>query len=266
VVEGKNMGESLAEGRICVVTGATQGIGRAVALYLAESGASGIVICGRSSEKGEEVARAIEAAGCECEFVRADLTVEADCRQVVRRCDERFGRLDGLVNAAGTTERGGIEDTTVGQWNRIFALNVTAPFILIQDAVSLMRRTKSRGSIVNIISDTSHGGPPYLTAYSASKAALAALTRNVANAVRFDRIRVNGLNIGWTLTPNEDRVQKAMGKGDDWLKKAESQQPFGRILRPEDTAYLVAHLLSDRAEMMTGSVIDFNQVVIGTWE
>lgn len=260
------MAEKLLEGKICVVTGGNQGLGRGIARYLASSGAEGIVICGRRPETGEEAAREIEGLGCACEFVRADLTVESECRGVVGRCDERFGRIDGLVNAAGTTERGGIEDTTVEAWDRIFRLNVTAPFILIQEAVAVMRRKNLAGSIVNIISDTSHGGPPYLTAYSSSKAALAALTKNVANAVKFDRIRVNGLNIGWTFTPNEDHVQKAMGKGDDWLAKAEAEQPFGRILRPEDSAYLVGHLLSDRAAMMTGSIIDFNQVVIGTWE
>lgn len=260
------MAEKLLEGKVCVVTGGSQGLGRGIARHLAESGAEGIVICGRTASNGEAAAREIAALGCPCEFVEADLTVEADCRRVVERCDEHFARLDGLVNAAGTTERGGIEDTTVERWNRIFSLNVTAPFILIQEAVRVMKREKRRGSVVNILSDTSHGGPPYLTAYSASKAALAALTKNVANALRFDRIRVNGLNIGWTLTPNEDRVQRAMGKGADWLEKAEAAQPFGRILRPEDCAYLVAHLLSNRAEMMTGSLIDFNQVVIGTWD
>ena len=260
------MNDRLLSGKICIVTGGTQGLGKGIALHLAQSGAAGIVICGRSTEKGEKAAKEIEAAGSACEFVRADLAVESQCREVIRRCEGRFGRLDGLVNAAGTTERGGIEDTTVEGWDRIFRLNVTGPFILIQEAVAVMRRKEIAGSIVNIISDTSHGGPPYLTAYSASKAALVALTKNVANGVRFDRIRVNGLNIGWTLTPNEDQAQKAMGKGDDWLKKAEAEQPFGRILRPEDSAYLVAHLLSDRAEMMTGSIIDFNQVVIGAWD
>lgn len=260
------MANGLLEGRVYVVTGGNQGLGRGIAGYLAESGAAGIVICGRTAASGESAAREITALGCPCEFVEADLRVEAHCRRVVERCDERFGRIDGLINAAGTTERGGIEDTTLEQWNRIFSLNVTAPFILIQEAVRVMKREKIHGSIVNIVSDTSHGGPPYLTAYSASKAALATLTKNVANALRFDRIRVNGLNIGWTLTPNEDLVQRSMGKGAEWLRNAEAAQPFGRILRPEDSAFLVAYLLSDRAEMMTGSVIDFNQVVIGTWD
>jgi NAD(P)-dependent dehydrogenase (short-subunit alcohol dehydrogenase family) len=129
-----------------------------------------------------------------------------------------------------------------------------------------MKREKKGGSIVNIISDTSHGGAPYIMAYSASKGALATLTKNNAHALRFDKIRVNGINMSWTLTPHEDQVQKRMGMGDNWLEKAESRQPFGRILRPADVAYLAAYLLGDQSEMMTGSLIDLNQNVIGGWD
>jgi len=129
-----------------------------------------------------------------------------------------------------------------------------------------MKRENSGGSIVNIISDTAHGGAPYIMAYSASKGALATLTKNNAHALRFDKIRVNGINMSWTYTPHEDLVQKQMGMGDDWLAEAESRQPFGRILRPADIAHLTTYLLSDRAEMMTGSLIDLNQNVIGGWD
>lgn len=110
------------------------------------------------------------------------------------------------------------------------------------------------------------GGQPYLTAYACSKGALAVFTKNVAHALRKDRIRVNGLNIGWMDTPNEHLVQKGMGKPDDWLKAAESQQPFRRLLRPDDVAQLTAYLLSGDSEMMTGSVIDFDQNVIGAYD
>ena len=111
-----------------------------------------------------------------------------------------------------------------------------------------------------------NGGAPYIMAYSASKGARAALTKNNAHALRFDKIRVNGINMSWTYTPHEDMVQKGMGKGDNWLEKVEAQQPFGRILRPHEAAYLTAYLLSDQSEMMTGSAIDFNQNVIGAWD
>jgi NAD(P)-dependent dehydrogenase (short-subunit alcohol dehydrogenase family) len=260
------MPKDLLTGKICVVTGGTQGLGKEIALHLARKGAAGIIICGRNAQNGTTSAKEIQETGCPCEYVQADLTIEADCRKVVHTCDEKFGRVHGLVNAAGITDRGTIEDTTVELWDRMFNTNVRAPFILTQEAVKIMKREKINGSIVNIISDTSHGGPPYLMAYSASKGALATLTKNNAHALRFDKIRVNGINIGWTFTPHEDQVQKAMGKGDKWLEEAEAQQPFGRLLRSYDIASLVGYLLSDRAEMMTGSVIDFNQNVIGAWD
>ncbi len=260
------MSKDSLHGKICIVTGGTQGLGKGIARHLAEKEASGIIICGRNAENGEASAREIREVGCACEYVQADLTREADCRNVVQKCDEKFGQVYGLVNAAGITDRGSLEDTTVEAWDRMFNINVRAPFILTQEAVKIMRREKIGGSIVNIISDTSHGGPPYIMAYSASKAALATLTKNNAHALRFDKIRVNGINMGWTFTPHEDMVQKGMGKGDNWLEEAEAQQPFGRLLRPYDIAYLAGYLLSDQAEMMTGSVIDFNQNVIGAWD
>ncbi len=226
----------------------------------------GMVICSRTKRTGQAAAREIRDMGCACEYVRADLTAVAGCRRVVKVCDETFGTVDGLVNAAGSTGRGSIKDTTADSWDRMFNLNARAPFLLIQAVVDIMRREKIGGSIVNIISDCAHGGPPYLMAYSASKGALATLTKNVAHALREDRIRVNGIRMGWTLTPHEDLVQKGMEKGDNWLADAEAVLPFGRLLRPYDIAALATFLLSDQAEMMTGALIDFNQNVVGAWD
>jgi NAD(P)-dependent dehydrogenase (short-subunit alcohol dehydrogenase family) len=260
------MTSGLLSEKVFIVTGGTQGLGKGIALHLADCGAAGIVICGRNRENGEKSARKIMDVGCTCEFVQADLTIEENCCEVVRVCDEKFGSVQGLVNAAGFTGRGTIEDTTAELWDELFAINVRAPFILTREVVRMMRREKNGGSIVNILSDTSHGGAPYIMAYSASKGALATLTKNNAHALRFDKIRVNGINMSWTYTPHEDLVQKQMGKGDNWLEEAEAQQPFGRILRPFDIAYLTAYLLSDQSEMMTGSLIDLNQNVIGAWD
>jgi len=259
-------GKELVTGKIFIVTGGTQGLGKEIARHLAGKDAKGIVICGRDTQNGEAAAREIQGRDCPCQFVPADLTVEENCREVVRVCDEKFGKVHGLVNAAGLTDRGTIEDTSVELWDYLFAINTRAPFILTQEVVKVMKREKSGGSIVNIISDTSHGGPPYIMAYSASKGALATLTKNNAQALRFDKIRVNGINMSWTYTPHEDLVQKGLGGGENWLKETEAQQPFGRILRPFDIAYLATYLLSDQSEMMTGSLIDLNQNVIGAWD
>jgi NAD(P)-dependent dehydrogenase (short-subunit alcohol dehydrogenase family) len=234
--------------------------------YLVETGVKGVVICGRNQKKGEDLARTLEMMGCNSEFVLADLALEADCRYVVSRCDSRFGKVDGLVNAAGLTIRGYLEDTSVELWDLLFAVNVRAPFILTQEVVRIMKREKISGSIVNIITISSYGGQPYLMAYCASKGALATFTKNVAHSLRYDQIRVNGLNIGWMDTPNEHAVQKSTGGLDNWLEVAEANQPFKRLIKPIDIAKITAYLLSSDAEMMTGSVIDFDQNVIGAYD
>ena len=258
--------ESWFAGRAYLVTGGTQGIGAAAALALAEAGAGGVVICGRNREGGAKVKAAIEAAGAECEYVPADLARVDDCRALSAACDKRFGRLDGLVNAAGITDRGTIEDTSVELWDRMFAVNVRAPFILMQDSIALMRRDAIAGGIVNIITMSSHGGQPFITAYSASKGALATLTKNVAHAVRFDRIRVNGINMGWADTPGEHQVKMGEGLPADWLAQAEAEQPFGRLLKPADVARLCVFLLGPQSGVMTGSLIDYDQNVMGAYE
>ncbi len=260
----------LAE-QVFLVTGATQGLGAAIARRLAIAGAAGLVIVGRDAAKGKAVAAEIEALGCPVEALALDLGEVAGCRAAVAACEARFGRLHGLVNAAGLTDRGGIDDTTPETWDRLFAVNARAPFFLAQAAVKLMRRNaieglRQAGGIVNIITMSSHGGQPKLTAYAASKGALATLTRNLGHALRQDRIRVNGLNIGWTDTPNEHSVQLAEGQPADWLARAEAAQPFGRLIKPDDVAEAVLFLLGPASGVMTGSVIDYDQMVIGAYD
>src|SRR6202142_1285007 len=153
-------------GQIAIVTGGTQGLGEAVARLFGERGAAGIVICGRNAKGGERVASEISAAGCPAVFVQADLASVADCRKVVAKADERFGRVDALVNAAALTDRGDIFDTTEQRYNEIFDVNVRAPFFLIQETVRIMRREKIAGSLVNIQSRAAHGGQTSLPAYS----------------------------------------------------------------------------------------------------
>lgn len=252
------------DGKVVVVTGSTQGLGAAIASRAAALGAAGVVVAGRDRARGERVRAAIAAGGTETLFVAGDLAVEADCRALIAACAERFGRLDGLVNAAGLSLRGTLDDTSVALWDLLFAVNVRAPFILMQEAARLMR-AGGGGSVVNIVTMASHGGEPVLTAYSASKGALATLTRNAGYALQPDRIRVNGLNIGWTATEGEHGVQTGAGRPADWLAAADAGRPLGRLLRPDDVAPMATYLLSDAAAMVTGSVIDFDQTVHGPY-
>ncbi|MEQ8701757.1 MAG: SDR family oxidoreductase [Bauldia litoralis] len=254
-------------GKVAVVTGGTQGLGETVARLLAARGAAGIVICGRNAKLGKAVAASLGKTAAKVVFIKADLNKVEDCRKVIAGADKAFGRVDILVNVAATTDRGTILDTSPELFDRMFALNVRAPFFLIQDAAKIMRREGIEGSIVNIQSMSAHGGQPFITAYSASKAALSALTKNAAFSLMPDRIRVNGLNIGWMDTPGEHSIQMRYHTDDkDWLAKAEQSQPFGRLLKPEEVARAVAYLASDESGMMTGSIIDFDQQVLGSAE
>lgn len=256
------------EGRVAVVTGGTQGLGAAIAKLLAERGVAGIVTCGRSAEKGKEVARSIEAAtSAVVHFVAADLNSVEDCRAVIAHAMERFGRIDILVNAAGLTDRGDILTTNPDLFDRMFAVNVRAPFFLMQEAARAMIAGGIEGSIINIGSTSALAGQPFISPYCASKGALATLTRNTAFALMRNRIRVNQLNIGWMASDGEDRIQREYhGAEDGWLEKAATEQPFGRLLDPNEVARAVAFLASDESGMMTGSVINFDQSVWGGYE
>ncbi len=254
--------------KVAVVTGSTQGLGEAIARRLVnEALIGGLVICGRNAENGERLAREFTARGCRTEFVRADLAAVEDCRRVAETARRAFDRIDILVNSAATSERGTILDTTPQLFDRIVAINVRAPFFLMQAAIQTMIDRGIAGAILNIISMSSHGGQPFLSPYSTSKGALATLTRNVACAVLKHRIRVNGLNLGWMDSPAEDMVQKKFhAADDDWLERAEKAQPFGRLVKPTEVAQFAAILLSERSGLMTGSIIDFDQNVMGTHE
>ncbi len=255
------------EGKVAVVTGGTQGLGAAIARLFAERGASGLVICGRSRDKGEAKAREIgDATGAAVEFVPADLGQVEDCRAVIARADARFGRIDALVNAAAITDRGTILDTSPELFDRMFAVNVRGPFFLMQGAVEIMRREKTEGTVVNICSMSGMAGQPFISAYCASKGALATLTLNTAYALLRNRIRVNGLNIGWMASEGEDRIQRDHGADPDWLAQAAAKQPFGRLLDPQEVARAVAFLSSSESGLMTGAMVNYDQSVWGGFD
>lgn len=253
--------------KIAIVTGSTQGLGEAIARHLIdEAMIGGLVICGRNAESGSRLASEFAKSGCPTEFVRADLSLIEDCQCVIETARRVFGRIDYLVNSAATSERGTILDSTPELFDRIVALNVRAPFFLMQGALRLMLEKKIQGSIVNIISMSSYGGQPFLTPYSMSKGAMVTLTKNVAQSVVKNRIRVNGLNLGWMDTPGEDTIQKRFHNATaDWLAQAEEAQPFGRLIKPQEAAQAVAFLLSDRSGLMTGSIVDCDQTIMGTY-
>ena len=254
-------------GRYAVITGGTQGLGEAVARLFAERGAAGLVIAGRNIERGDAVATDLTKGGCKTRFKQTELSDLDDCAALIAEADSAFGNLHCLVNCAAFTERGTILDTEPEFWDKMMDVNARAPFFLIQGAAKIMRRERTPGAVASIISVAMYGGFPRIIAYSASKAALSIVTRSAAYALRFDRIRVNGLNIGWTDTPAEDIIQRTFHRGgEDWLAEVEAKMPFGRLLKPREVARAVAFLCSDESGMMTGSLVDFDQTVLGMVE
>jgi len=244
--------------RVVLVSGGTQGIGAGVARAAVREGAT-VVVTGRRADVGQAFAAATGTT-----YEPADVADVASAQRSVAAVVERHGRVDCLVNAAGLTSRGTLLDTTPELFDQHMAVNLRGPFFLMQAVVTDMVRRGAPGSIVNIISSSELGGQPYLAPYVAAKAGLAGLTRNAAHAHRADRIRINGLDIGWTDTEGEDVVQRRFhDAGDDWRERAGRDLPMGRLAQVDEIADVVVLLLSSRSGVVTGSVLDWDQNVFG---
>jgi NAD(P)-dependent dehydrogenase (short-subunit alcohol dehydrogenase family) len=247
--------------KIALITGSTSGIGRGIATHFASIGAS-VMIHGPDEAPAQRIAEELRDAGYDADAVAGDLTDPDACRQVVRTVVERHGGVDVLVNNAASTLRASLEDSTVEFWDTMMAVNLRAPFICLQEAVKSMK-ARGGGSIVNIGSINAYVGLSNLGPYSVSKGGLMTMTRNAAGALRKYRIRVNQLNVGWTLTEGEERVQRLDGKGPEWLGEAIATRPFGRLLSPHDIAMAAAYFASDDGALITGSVLELEQFPLG---
>ncbi|MGL4490695.1 MAG: SDR family oxidoreductase [Rhizobiaceae bacterium] len=250
--------------RVALITGAAQGIGEGVARRLLQDGIKKLVLADLDREKLEETASSLRKAGADVVSFAGDLSFVDNCAKATESAIKAFGQIDILVNCAGSTARGGILDTSEKTFDHLFTVNVKAPFFMTQHVAKEMLKRKS-GSIVNIASMLAHGGPPFLATYSTTKAAIVTMTKSAANTLKRDGIRVNAINLGWTVTPAEHRTQTQVhGYPEDWAEKVGKEQPFGRLLTPEDPAALISFLCSPDASMMTGAIIDLEQFVIGT--
>jgi NAD(P)-dependent dehydrogenase (short-subunit alcohol dehydrogenase family) len=253
-------------GKTILVTGSTQGVGAAIALEAARQGAAAVAIAGRNAAKGEAVRRELEGLGAEAGYFAVDLSKPEAPRELFDSVVAWHGPVDCLVNSAGVTTRASVVDATLEQWESIVALNLRASFFMMQSFIRHCLERGRPGSVVNIQSMNAYCGIPELAVYSATKGALVTLTRNVANAHLRDRIRVNGINMGWSPTDGEQIMQsRTLGRGDVWLEEAARSQPLGRLLEPEEVARLAVYLLSDYSGLQTGTSIDLEQVVLGAW-
>ncbi|SDW59191.1 NAD(P)-dependent dehydrogenase, short-chain alcohol dehydrogenase family [Arthrobacter sp. cf158] len=255
---------ALLKDKVILISGGTQGLGAGVARRAAEEGAAGIAITGRNADSGEQLAAGITATGVETRFIKTDLADVEQARNSVLETVAAFGQLDCAVNAAGLTTRGTMLDTTPELFDAHMAVNLKSPFFVMAETIKHLRSRGVPGSILNVISIAELGGQPYLAPYVAAKAGLAGVTRNAAHAHRWDKIRINGLDIGWTATDGEAETQKKFhGAGDDWLEKANASVPMGKLGQVDEIAEFIVFLLSDRSGVVTGSVIDWDQNVLG---
>jgi NAD(P)-dependent dehydrogenase (short-subunit alcohol dehydrogenase family) len=256
------------DNKVLLVTGATQGLGRAVAVEAARSGAAAIVLTDRNAKRADEVVSEILKLGAKATFVAADLEEPDAPSRIISTAIDTFGRLDGLVNAAGLSDRGSVAEASPALFDLLFAVNARAPMFLMQGLIRHLKERKAPGAIVNVLSFQAHGGGVNLAIYSATKAALSLLTKNAAFAHRKDRIRICGINLGWADTPGEREMQAVkLGRGESWLADAEKRMPWGRLIKPEDVARLTLFLLSDASIPMTGALIDQVQnTVLGVFE
>jgi NAD(P)-dependent dehydrogenase (short-subunit alcohol dehydrogenase family) len=245
--------------QVVVVTGAASGIGAAIARGLAAEGVGGLLLTDRDATGLDRVAADLAVP---VKAVVADLIDSAAPASIAGAASAHFGRIDGLVNAAGLTTRGSFVTGTPEIWDQLFAINARAGFLLMQAAIADMQGRNAAGSIVNILSMNAHCGIPELAIYAGSKGAMVTLTRNAAHAHMADRIRVNGINLGWVATETEHRIQSAL-LGPDWEAKVAAAEPLGRLVTAEECARLAAFLLSDASVPMSGAIIDFEQRVAG---
>lgn len=243
-------------GKVIIITGAARGIGAAIARLAADCGAEGLVLTDRDP--------VTHTLPCPVEVVEADLMDPESPRLIASAAKETFGQVDGLVNAAGVTTRGNFANASPTLWDQVMTINARAPFFLMSEAIASMRARQEGGAIINIQSMNAHAGAPDLAVYSASKGALQTLTKNAANAYLRDRIRVNGINLGWVATETERVLhEETLGKGGGWLAGEAARQPLGRLVSEQEAARLAVYLLSDASAPLTGQSIDLEQWIVG---
>ena len=241
------------QGKVAVVTGAAQGIGRGCAEMLAREGAS-VIIGDIQHDAGQAVAAAIREAGGEARFQHVDVVEEKQCEQLMETAVQAYGRLDIVVNNAGWYPRATLEETSTDLWERVLHINLRGAFFCCKYAVPHMRAAGG-GSIINIGSINGLQGLPNLVAYASAKGGLLSLTRTLAGAYVSDRIRVNYIIPGWVLTEGEKALHKSQGRSEESLLQAGAALPLGRHQSVEDTAYAVIYLASDESSQVTGTIM-----------
>ncbi|MGD9633624.1 MAG: SDR family NAD(P)-dependent oxidoreductase [Pirellulales bacterium] len=243
--------------KVILVTGSTTGIGEAIARRAIVEGAS-VMFHGRDLERGQEIVK--EWPG-QASLAVADLMQPSAAPQLIEATISAFGRLDALINNAAAVTRSDLQSTDAAFFDRVMAVNARAPMLLVQAAYPHLK--KSRGCVLNIGSINAYAGEKNLLAYSMSKGALMTMSRNLADALAYDHIRVNHFNVGWVLSDNEYRQKIQDGLPPNWPDHVDPQfAPSGRILLPEEIAAASVYWISDESRPISGTVLELEQYPI----
>src|SRR5438093_1706707 len=237
--KGEETMDSLIE-KVAIITGASAGIGRAIAERLAQEGATVVVNYGKSADKAKQVVAGIEAKGGKAVAVQTDMSKIADVRRLVRETVQRFGRLDILVNNAGMFMYKPLVETTEEEFDRMFALNAKRPYFALQEAAKVIEK---EGRIVNISTDGTHIGFAGGTVYLGSKGALEQFTKGLAHELAPRGVTVNTVSPGFTDTAMLWDVFRETGA---------QMTPLKRLGKPQDIADVVAFVVSDQGRWLTG--------------
>jgi NAD(P)-dependent dehydrogenase (short-subunit alcohol dehydrogenase family) len=241
--------------KVILVTGSTTGIGEGMVRLFAREGAQ-VMIHGRRKDAAQKLVAEI---GEKASFVIGSLEDSQVPARLIVETIARFGRIDGLVNNAALISRGSLEDTDAQAFDQTVAVDLKAPFLLIQAALPHFRKQRG-GRVLNIGSINAYCGERNQLAYSICKGGLMTMTRNLADAHGAEGIRVNQLNVGWTLTPNEYVLKTKEGLPEDWPSKlSKTFAPSGRLLSPEDVAWAAVYFLSNEAALINGAILDVEQ-------
>jgi 3-oxoacyl-[acyl-carrier protein] reductase len=234
-------------GKVAIVTGASKGIGAAIAQHLAAEGAAVVVNYSSSKEGAERVVAQIARQGGKAIAVQANMASQAEIQRLFADTKKAYGRLDVLVNNAGVYEFAPIEDVNADHFHKLFDLNVLGLLLSIREALRLFG--PDGGSIINISSVVATSAPAGVSVYSATKAAVDAVTRSLAKELGPRKIRVNSINPGMVDT---EGVRSAGIAESEWRSQYEAQAPLGRIGKPEDIAPTAVFLASADSAWVTG--------------
>jgi 3-oxoacyl-[acyl-carrier protein] reductase len=240
---------SKLKGKVAVVTGASKGIGAAIAKSLAAEGASVVVNYASSKGGASAVVDSIKAAGGKAVAVGGDVSKAAEAQGIIDAAIKNYGRLDILVNNSGVYEFGPIEGITEEQFHKMFNINVLGLLLTTQAA---LKHIGEGGSIINIGSVVSRVTPPASSVYTGTKGAVDAITGVLARELGAKKIRVNSINPGMVET---EGTQTAGVLGSDFEKATVAQTPLGRLGQPDDIASVAVFLASDDAKWLTGELV-----------